>query len=70
MQLTKMSILRDITRGNRMKFLLSILAMGIGVCFSLIMPLMLSGTIDALVSAAEGNMTAPVDLPSALGSVV
>ena len=47
--------MRDLTRGNRMKFLLSILAMGIGVCFSLIMPLMLSGTIDALVSAADGN---------------
>ena len=67
MQLTKMSILRDITRGNRMKFLFAILALGIGVCFSLMMPLMLSGTIDALVSAAEGNLTAAVDLPKPLG---
>jgi len=68
MQATKKSILRDITRGNRMKFLYSILAMGVGVCFSLIMPLMLSGTIDALVDAADGNLTAAVDLPRPLGS--
>ena len=67
MQQTKHTILRDITRGNRMKFLLAILAMGVGVCFSLIMPLMLSGTIDALVAAADGNMTATVDLPAPLG---
>ncbi|MBN1777112.1 MAG: ABC transporter ATP-binding protein [Clostridiales bacterium] len=68
MQPTKKTILGEITRGNRMKFLLSILAMGIGVCFSLIMPLMLSGTIDALVSAAGGNMDAKVDLPLQLGA--
>jgi len=51
-----------------MKFLLSILAMGIGVCFSLIMPLMLSGTIDALVNAADGTLDAGVDLPLRLGA--
>ncbi len=67
MQPTKTSILRDITRGNRMKFLLSILFMGLGVCFSLVMPLMLSGTIDALVAASDGNLSAPVDLPAPLG---
>jgi ATP-binding cassette, subfamily B, bacterial len=67
MQATKRSILRDILRGNRMKFLLAILAMGVGVCFSLIMPLMLSGTIDALISAADGNLSAAVDLPQPLG---
>jgi len=68
MQTTKQSILRDITRGNRMKFLMSILAMGAGVLFSLVMPLMLSGTIDALVSAADGKLDAPVDLPAQLGA--
>ncbi len=68
MQPTKRSILRDITRGNRMKFFWSIVAMGIGVLFSLIMPLMLSGTIDALVSAADGNLDAAVDLPVPLGT--
>lgn len=68
MHTTKRTILRDITRGNRMKFLFSILAMGIGVCFSLVMPLMLSGTIDALVSAADGNMAAAVELPAPLGA--
>ncbi|MFH1880708.1 MAG: ABC transporter ATP-binding protein, partial [Bacillota bacterium] len=50
-----------------MRFFYSILAMGIGVCFSLIMPLMLSGTIDALVNAADGNMTAAVSMPAPLG---
>jgi len=68
MQPTKKTILREITSGNRMKFLLSILAMGIGVCFSLIMPLMLSGTIDALVNAADGTLDAGVDLPLRLGA--
>lgn len=58
----------DVTRGNRMKFLLSVLAMGIGVCFSLVMPLMLSGTIDALVSAAAGKTAAAVTLPGPLGA--
>ena len=67
MQATKKSILLDITRGNRMRFLYSILAMGIGVCFSLIMPLMLSGTIDALVDAADGKTSTPVDLIAPLG---
>ncbi len=67
MQHTKFGILQDITRGNRMKFAMAILAMAIGVCFSLIMPLMLSGTIDALVAAADGNLTAAVDLPAPLG---
>jgi len=51
-----------------MKFLMSILAMGAGVLFSLVMPLMLSGTIDALVSAADGKLDAPVDLPAQLGA--
>ncbi len=67
MQPTKMSILRDITRGNRMRFFYSIMAMGLGVCFSLIMPLMLSGTIDALINAADGKLDAAVDLPQPLG---
>ena len=68
MQPTKKSILMDITRGNRMKFVYAILALGVGVCFSLIMPLMLSGTIDALVAAADGKTSTPVDLVAPLGA--
>ena len=67
MQSTKKSILQDITRGNRMKFVYAILAMGAGVFLSLIMPLMLSGTIDALVNAANGTTDVGVGLPDPLG---
>ena len=64
----KMKLIIDLVRGNGRKYIGAMLAMIITVSISLVSPLMLSGTIDALVNAAAGKMDAAIDLPLNIGS--
>jgi hypothetical protein len=54
-------------KGNLLKYTGAIGAMVVGVGIGFVSPLLLAGTIDALVNAADQNMTAVVDLPAPLG---
>lgn len=61
-------ILRSLMKGNRMKYVGAIAAMTLSVGISFLSPLMLAGTIDGLVSAANGQMDAAINLPNPLGA--
>ena len=62
----KTKLLVELMKGNRLKYIGAILAMVITVSLGFISPLMLSGTIDAMVEASEGRMDAVVNLPGPL----
>lgn len=62
----KIKLLAELMKGNRLKYVGAILAMIITVSIGFISPLMLSGTIDAMVDASEGRMDSVVNLPGPL----
>jgi ATP-binding cassette subfamily B protein len=62
----KTKLLVELMKGNRMKYAGAILAMIVTVSIGFISPLMLSGTIDAMVDASEGRMDAAINLPGPL----
>ena len=59
-------ILFELMKGNRLRFAGAIGAMVVGVGIGLVTPLMLAGTIDALINAGP-HPDAPVALPGAIG---
>ena len=63
----KMKLLLDLMKGIRLQYAGAMLAIIVTVAIGFISPLMLSGTIDALEAAANGNLDAVIDLPSPLG---
>ena len=63
----KFKLLIELMKGVRLQYIGAIMAIIVTVALGFISPLMLSGTIDALVSASEGNMGAQIDLPMSLG---
>ena len=60
-------ILSSLMKGNRLRYLGAIGAMIIGVGIGLVTPVMLSGTIDALVNVSEHKADAAVALPGFIG---
>ncbi|MCE5342241.1 MAG: ABC transporter ATP-binding protein/permease [Eubacteriales bacterium] len=55
-------------KGNILKYIGAIGAMVVGVFIGFVTPLMLAGTIDALVNAANHQMDAALDLPNPVGA--
>ncbi|MBQ4090164.1 MAG: ABC transporter ATP-binding protein [Clostridia bacterium] len=64
----KVKLLLELMKGIRLQYAGAMLAIVVTVAIGFISPLMLSGTIDALEAAANGNMDAVIDLPAPLGS--
>lgn len=62
----KAKLLIELMKGNRLKYLGAILAMVVTVSIGFVTPLMLGGSLDALVAASNGEMTAEVGLPGPL----
>ncbi|HPR77448.1 MAG TPA: ABC transporter transmembrane domain-containing protein, partial [Candidatus Limiplasma sp.] len=60
-------ILSSLMKGNRLRYLGAIGAMIVGVGIGLVTPVMLSGTIDALVNVSEHKADAAVALPGFIG---
>ncbi len=56
-------ILAELMKGNTLKYVGAIAAMVVGVGVGFVTPLMLAGTVDALVNAADHNLDAAIDLP-------
>ncbi len=59
-------IFASLMKGNLLKYTGAIGAMVVGVGIGFVSPLLLAGTIDALVNAAP-ELTSVVDLPEPLG---
>ncbi|NLI22133.1 MAG: ABC transporter ATP-binding protein [Clostridiales bacterium] len=55
-------------KGNLLRYIGAVAAMVMGVLIGFVAPLMLAGTIDALVNAAAGNTAAAVTLPGPAGA--
>lgn len=64
----KFRLLLDLMKGVGKQYLGAIVAIVVTVAIGFISPLMLSGTIDALEAAANGQMDAVIDLPAPLGN--
>ncbi|MGI6239960.1 MAG: ABC transporter ATP-binding protein [Christensenellales bacterium] len=62
----KTRLMIELMKGNRLRYLGAILAMVVNVSIGFITPLMLSGSIDAMIDAAEGALDSPVKLPGPL----
>ena len=55
-------------KGNILRYIGAVAAMVMSVLIGFVAPLMLAGTIDALVNAASGNTAAAVTLPGPVGA--
>jgi ATP-binding cassette subfamily B protein len=62
----KEKILASLMKGNLLKYTGAIGAMVVGVLIGFVNPLLLAGTIDALVNAADNKLNAMIDLPAPL----
>ncbi len=62
----KAKLLLELMRGNRLKYLGAICAMVVTVSIGFVTPLMLGGSLDALVAASKNQMDAAIDLPGRL----
>lgn len=62
----KAKLLLELMKGNRLRYLGAILAMIVSVLIGFITPLMLGGSLDALVAAAKGEMEMQISLPGPL----
>lgn len=58
----------SLMKGNTLKYIGAIGAMVVGVVIGFVSPLMLAGTIDALVNVANHKMDAAITLPNPVGA--
>ena len=54
---------REFMKGSALRYLGSILAVGMTVAVSFLTPLLVAGTVDAIDAALNGQMDAPLNLP-------